>query len=64
MSKTFDDLDPNTWETTCRDCNTYYTGVFPEKGEPELVCPDCGSKRITGLGSPAGGMNLLYRMDY
>jgi hypothetical protein len=33
------------WEAVCGECCTYYVGLFPEKGEPETVCPCCGSKK-------------------
>lgn len=63
IDKAFDNLDPNSWEANCSECGAYYTGVFPANGDPETICPECGSNRCS-LGSPAGGMNLLYRMDF
>jgi len=62
IDEAFAALDRNSWEATCKCCGTYYTGVFPEKGKPDHACPKCKYDR-NGIGSPAGGMNLLYRMD-
>lgn len=56
-------LDPNSWEATCNCCGTYYTGVFAEpETETKYNCPKCDYSR-NGIGSPAGGMNLILRMD-
>ena len=51
----WDALDPNSCETTCRDCDTYYEGRLGEN----LICPECGSSSHGAVGSPAGGMHLL-----
>ena len=51
----WDALDPNSCETTCRDCGAYYEGRLGE----DLVCPECGSRSHGAVGSPAGGMHLL-----
>lgn len=61
IKKAFDDLDPSTWEANCSVCQQYYTGVFPEKGNPETICPNCGSDRCS-FGSPAGGASILMWM--
>ena len=59
----WDKLDSNSWETNCRDCGHYYTGVFFNRATnamiPEVKCPECGSTKTTGIGSPAGGRHLL-----
>lgn len=53
-------LNPNSLETSCRDCDTYYTMEWQTGEEPpeKLVCPECGSSNHGGVGSPAGGMHL------
>lgn len=56
-------LDPNSWEASCNCCSTYYTGVFATPHEKtDFNCPKCGYGR-NGIGSPAGGMNLMYKLD-
>lgn len=63
ISKAFDALDRNTWEATCKCCGTYYTGVFAKpESKTKYGCPKCAYDR-NGIGSPAGGMNLMYLMD-
>lgn len=63
ISAAFKALDPNTWEATCNCCGTYYTGVFAKiESDTKFGCPKCEYDR-NGIGSPAGGMNLMYRMD-
>ena len=63
ISSAFDSLDKNTWEASCKCCGTYYTGVFanPET-DTKYSCPKCDYDR-NGIGSPAGGMSLMYMMD-
>lgn len=56
-------LDRNSWEASCKCCGTCYTGVFAEREQDtKFNCPKCDYSR-NGIGSPAGGMNLMYRMD-
>lgn len=61
IQELFDGLDPNSWEANCSLCGTYYTGVFPESGNPQTICPNCESDRCC-FGSPAGGKNILMWM--
>ena len=57
----WDSLNPNSLETDCRDCGTYYTKEWKAGDKPPavLTCPKCGSGNHGGVGSPAGGMHLL-----
>jgi ribosomal protein S27E len=54
-----------SWETSCADCGEYYRGVFAEPPEvTEIMCPSCGSRHTTGIGSPAGAMSLIFREGF
>lgn len=62
----WDALDPDTYDTECRDCGAYYEGRFPgDRSVPvEPVCPHCGSKRHGSVGSPAGAAALAMRSGW
>lgn len=56
----YDKLNPNSLETNCRDCDTYYVMTWEEKDTPptKLICPECGSNNHGCVGSPAGAAHL------
>ncbi len=56
----WDALNPNSMETDCRDCGSYYVMEWKagEKPPEQLTCPHCKSQNHGGVGSPAGGMHL------
>lgn len=58
----WDALDPNSYDTTCGDCDAYIVGQFGPNGEANTPCPACGSlKTKGGIGSPAGASMLAMR---
>lgn len=58
----WDALDPNSYETTCAECEAVVIGQFGPKGEIDTPCPDCGSTKMKGgIGSPAGAFGLAMR---
>lgn len=62
----WDALDPDTYDTTCRDCGSYYEGRLPQDRSappPKLICPHCGSARHGSVGSPAGASSLAMWLD-
>lgn len=67
ISEAFATLDPNSWECSCKCCGTYYTGTFDSEykhsnlppDDIDFACPKCGYDK-NSMGSPAGGMNLIY----
>jgi Zn finger protein HypA/HybF involved in hydrogenase expression len=61
----WDALDPNSYETECRDCGVYYEGQFePKPEETYITCPECGSANHGCVGSPAGSYSLAMRSDF
>lgn len=60
----WDALDPNSYETTCAQCDAPIFGQFGPNGETDTPCPDCGSHETTGgIASPAGAMHLALWSD-
>ena len=61
----WDALDPNSYETTCADCDTPYEGQFGPGHSLATPCPCCGSMKTQGgFSSPAGGMHLMLWSDF
>lgn len=55
----WDALDPDSFDTECRDCGAYYEGKLAPKGqETAIQCPECGSRNHGAVGSPAGALHL------
>ncbi len=55
----WDALDPNSFESDCRDCGAYIVGQFAaDPAETVIRCPECGSTNHGGVGSPAGAFSL------
>ena len=57
-----DALDPNSYETTCAQCDATIIGQFSEDGKLATPCAECGSLKTKGcLSSPAGAYGLAMR---
>jgi hypothetical protein len=56
----YDRLNPNSLDTDCRACGSYYEVEWPEGERPPetLTCPHCGSHDHGCVTSPAGAYDL------